>query len=343
LAEKILAATASSTSRVLASADHGDVENRLAVSIGAFGPACGAALALGLGARVLGRPAWTSPAIGLLTYSRRFVDGDDALDLISGSAGYVLACLDLYEETGATELMGCIRVACDHLLARAENIEGGLGWWTPIAAHRPLTGISHGASGMALALFRAGALLRERRFTEAGRAALDYERATLRQLGSNWPDYRVISGPGASAPPPSMLAWCHGAPGIGLARAALLPLVTDRTLRREIVADLAQALETTLRAGFDGNHSLCHGALGNLALIDAAVAVPEFKHLRDARDVVAAGIVGSIREHGPLCGIPNGVETPGLMTGLAGIGLGMLRIAGLSAVEPLTVSVVRGG
>jgi lantibiotic modifying enzyme len=247
----------------------------------------------------------------------------------------------MYDETGATELLDCIRVACDHLLARAVGIEGGLGWWTPIAAHRPLTGISHGASGMALALFRAGVVLSESRFTDAARAALDYERATLRQLGSNWPDHRVISGPGASAPPPSMLAWCHGAPGIGLARAALLPLVTDGALRREIVADLAQAIETTLRAGFDGNHSLCHGALGNLALLDAAVEAPEFAHLRDARDVVAAGIVSSVREHGPLCGMPNGVETPGLMTGLAGIGLGMLQIAGLSDVDPLTVSVAR--
>lgn len=342
-AEKILGATASnaiSASRALASSGRGDVADGPALRIGAFGPASGAALALAVGARELGRLEWTPPAVGLLTYSRRFVDGDDALDVISGSAGYALACLDMHDGTGAPELLDCIRVACDHLLARAESIDGGLGWRTPIAAHRPLTGISHGASGMALALFRAGVVLSESRFTDAARAALDYERATLRRLGTNWPDFRVISGPGASAPPPSMHAWCHGAPGIGLARAALLPLVTDGTLRREIVADLAQALETTLRAGFDGNHSLCHGALGNLALLNAAVEVPEFEHLRDARDVVAAGIVSSVREHGPLCGMPNGVETPGLMTGLAGIGLGMLQLAGLSALDPLTVRLV---
>lgn len=341
LAEKILGATASSLGRVLASPDQGEGENAAAASIGAFGPACGAALALSHGARVLGRPAWTSLAIGMLTHCMRYVERDDALDVIAGSAGYVLACLDLHDETGATELRECIRVAGDHLVARAVRIEGGLGWWTPIAAHHPLTGISHGASGMALALMRAGTVLNERRFTDAARAALDYERATLRQLGFNWPDHRVISGPGAGAPAPSMLAWCHGAPGIGLARAALLPLVTDASLRREIMSDLAQALRTTCEAGFEGNHSLCHGALGNLALLDAAVAMPEFAHLRAARDAVAAGIVGSVREHGPVCGMPNGVETPGLMTGLAGIGLGMLRIAGQSTVDPLTVRFAR--
>jgi type 2 lantibiotic biosynthesis protein LanM len=341
LAEKILGATASNLSRVLTSPEQGEGENAPAASIGAFGPACGAALALAHGARVLGRPAWTSLAIGMLTHCKRYVERDDALDVIAGSAGYVLACLDLHEETRAPQLRECIRAACDHLLARAVRIDGGLGWWTPIAAHHPLTGISHGASGMALALMRAGAVLNARRFTDAARAALDYERATLRQLGFNWPDHRVISGPGAGAPTPSMLAWCHGAPGIGLARAALLPLVTEESLRREIMSDLVQALRTTCEAGFDGNHSLCHGALGNLALLDAAVAMPEFAHLRAARDAVAAGIVGSVREHGPVCGMPNGVETPGLMTGLAGIGLGMLRIAGQSTVDPLTVSFAR--
>jgi lantibiotic modifying enzyme len=34
-----------------------------------------------------------------------------------------------------------------------------------------------------------------------------------------------------------------------------------------------------------------------------------------------------IDRHGPLCATPGGVETPGLMLGLAGIGYGLLRLA----------------
>ena len=37
---------------------------------------------------------------------------------------------------------------------------------------------------------------------------------------------------------------------------------------------------------------------------------------------MAAVTLESIRRNGWICGVPSGVETPGLMTGLAGIGYG---------------------
>jgi lantibiotic modifying enzyme len=43
-------------------------------------------------------------------------------------------------------------------------------------------------------------------------------------------------------------------------------------------------------------------------------------------------ILDSIERHGWLCGAPLAVETPGLMTGLAGIGYGLLRLAEPSRV-----------
>ena len=38
-------------------------------------------------------------------------------------------------------------------------------------------------------------------------------------------------------------------------------------------------------------------------------------------------MLDSMDERGWLCGVALGVETPGLMTGLAGIGYGLLRLA----------------
>jgi len=43
----------------------------------------------------------------------------------------------------------------------------------------------------------------------------------------------------------------------------------------------------------------------------------------------------SIDKHGWLSGIPLEVESPGLMTGLAGIGYGLLRLAEPSRVPPV--------
>jgi lantibiotic modifying enzyme len=42
---------------------------------------------------------------------------------------------------------------------------------------------------------------------------------------------------------------------------------------------------------------------------------------------IAAIVLESIHRDGWLCGVPLGVESPGLMTGLAGIGYELLRLA----------------
>ncbi|NOY84992.1 MAG: hypothetical protein GXO96_09285, partial [Nitrospirae bacterium] len=65
--------------------------------------------------------------------------------------------------------------------------------------------------------------------------------------------------------------------------------------------------------------------LGNLELIRLAGRTLDRPDLRVATDL-AARIVADVGA-GPQCGLPGNVESPGLMTGLAGIGYGMLRLA----------------
>jgi lantibiotic modifying enzyme len=120
-----------------------------------------------------------------------------------------------------------------------------------------------------------------------------------------------------------MTAWCHGAPGIGLARLRSLPHLDDATTRAEISA----ALATTLAEGFGHNHSLCHGDVGNLDFVVQAaerLGDPRWYPQANRR---AALILEWIAREGWLCGVPLRVESPGLMTGLAGIGHGLLRLA----------------
>ena len=120
-----------------------------------------------------------------------------------------------------------------------------------------------------------------------------------------------------------MSAWCHGAAGIGLARLSSLSYLDNREIRAEIDV----ALRTTLAKGFGGNHSLCHGDLGNLELLLQASQVLPDPQWKAQTGRIASTIPESIDQHGWLCGVPLGVETPGLMTGLAGIGYGLLRLA----------------
>jgi lantibiotic modifying enzyme len=123
-----------------------------------------------------------------------------------------------------------------------------------------------------------------------------------------------------------MLAWCHGAPGIGLSRLRALRHLDDPELR----AEAEVALESTLDRGFNRSHCLCHGDLGNVEIFLQAAEVLNGSggaRWKAEADRVGAHVLEGIARQGWRSGIPRGVEVPGLMTGLAGIGYGLLRLA----------------
>ena len=196
---------------------------------------------------------------------------------------------------------------------------------------QPLTGFSHGAAGMAWALLRLATVTGIARFETAARQAMAYERHLFVAAQGNWPDLRE---PNAAIPTAAadgqtcMTAWCHGAPGIGLGRLTSLPRLEER----EMGQDIAVAIETTRAHGFGCNHSLCHGALGNLDLLIEAYVRLGRADLQPHINAIAATIVADMRHNGWRCGNPLGVESPGLMTGLAGMGYELLRLA-----EPIRV------
>jgi lantibiotic modifying enzyme len=178
---------------------------------------------------------------------------------------------------------------------------------------------------MALALLKLNAVVPSEAFEVTARAALTYERSLFSASENNWPDLRDAEG---KTEPTFMNAWCHGAPGIGLSRIGLLELLTDDSA---IQPEIEIAIKTTLAEGFGMNHSACHGDLGNLELILVANQHPELlpnqTELSSQLEYSAALILASIKQHGWLTGIPLGVEAPGFMTGLAGIGYQLLRLA----------------
>jgi class II lanthipeptide synthase len=67
--------------------------------------------------------------------------------------------------------------------------------------------------------------------------------------------------------------------------------------------------------------------MGNLELVLMASQVLKDSKWHGHLNHLSAVILDSINANGWLCGIPFCVETPGLMTGLAGIGYGLLRLA----------------
>jgi type 2 lantibiotic biosynthesis protein LanM len=242
---------------------------------------------------------------------------DHDFDVISGAAGAIGALLCLYRVRPSARILEIATLCGDRLLQAAQPMAKGVGW-TATAGAPPLAGFSHGAAGIAWALHQLAQATSQERFRQAAREAVAYEQTLFRPEAGNWLDVRPLAGDS----PAFMTAWCHGAPGIGLARLASLAYQDTPAIR----ADIETALQTTLREGFGGNHSLCHGDLGNLELILQAAKLLDGSWAEPANRQ-AAVILANIQQHGARCGIAMAVETPGLMTGLAGIGYGLLRLA----------------
>lgn len=274
---------------------------------------------------------------------------DDKLDIISGSAGCIASLLGLYRYRPSESILNVAIQCGERIIYHTQATDDWIGWLSNNGEEQPLSGFSHGAAGIALTLFELALVTGESRFRTAAMAAIEYERGLFVTEVGNWIDFRhtfgtsnlnYISGsedlstyfPGAimfdskNMQHLCMTTWCHGAPGIGLARLRCLTYLNDAN-DAEIYSEINTALETTLAHGFGSNHSLCHGDLGNLELLLQASQTldnPEWKMQVDRLSTI---ILESINKHGWLCGVPLGVETPGLMTGLAGIGYQLLRLA----------------
>jgi type 2 lantibiotic biosynthesis protein LanM len=248
------------------------------------------------------------------------IETERDLDVITGSAGAIGGLL----AEGSQKALEIAVLCGEHLLARAEPAGEGLGWRSRIEAELPQTGFSHGAAGIGWALWKLAEATGEGRFREAALGAFRYERGRYDAARNNWLD----AGDGESGRPRqagneiTAMAWCYGAPGVGLSR--LDAASSGAPLVRE---DLELALTATLERGFGYNHCLCHGDLGNLdvlLLARKALHRPELDREIARR---AWSVLASMDRHGFLSGTPVGIESPGLMNGLAGIGYGLLRLA----------------
>ena len=260
--------------------------------------------------------------VGLLV-SR--IDEDDAYDLIAGAAGGAAALLSLHRHRPSASTLRAAALCGEHLLARAIVHERGTAWPPlPGVSELPLTGFSHGTAGIAWALAHLAQATGDERFRSAAEGALKYERSWFAPDVGSWPDLRESrhigdTGDGLAFP----YAWCHGAPGIGLGRIATLPYLDDP----EILGEIRTAARATLAEGFGFNHSLCHGDLGNLELVREAGRVLGDEDLGNKAERIAGRILAQIEQDGPRCGASIQNEIPGLLTGLAGIGYGLLRAA----------------
>ncbi len=248
------------------------------------------------------------------------IEEDESLDVIGGCAGCIGALLALHSISPSHKALSAALQCGDRLLKRAHPVEHGIGWFIKnIETAKPITGFAHGASGIAWALLTLAAQTGHTKYSDAALQAIAYERGEYSTAVGNWAE----NAPGSEELTGPSMAWCYGAPGIGLARLAAIKITGD-PLARE---DLELAVQATLRHGLGANHCLCHGDLGNLdLLLQASIATGSSELSKSVNDW-SNQILASMKRYGWLCGVPLRVESPALMNGLAGICYGLLRLA----------------
>jgi len=259
-------------------------------------------------------------------------------DLMSGCSGAVVGLMALSRLLAEQWHVDAAAEIGDELIARADISAAGWSWADPDQpSMHNLCGYAHGAAGIAHALAELFGVTGEARFRAAAERAFDYERSWLDTRTATWPDLRgVARSAGRDAPAPAAShSWCNGALGIALSRLRAAELFASEPLSRE--ADVAFAgcerHVGDLLMSVPDDFSLCHGAAG---------AADVLLHTADARAELARqlGRRGIELYAGPAarfpCGVPLG-ETPGLLLGLAGIGMIYLRLADPAIQSPLLI------
>lgn len=237
--------------------------------------------------QILGEPEYLKDAGYFASLiSKEKISQETNFDLVQGSAGLILSLLSLYEKTGEKSLLEKAKEVGGHILKKGRTEDSGL---------------SHGTAGIAYALVKLGAQLNNPSIMEAAEKALNFD------CGSESGQY----------------SWCHGAPGIALARLYIQKFHPGLPQDQEIQSALA-ATQSHLVGNLD---HLCCGNFGRLAILwDAAHLLKQ----NDLKEIVLSQTTDLLSQYAKTYMfklLPDEkMQTPGFMRGLSGIGYFLLRL-----------------
>jgi type 2 lantibiotic biosynthesis protein LanM len=264
---------------------------------------------------------------GLLADSRQaaelFTDdliaADKQLDVVSGSAGGILGLLRLYRDTRSEDVLRRAIKCGEHLLAQPRlGPQGQRTWVGQGSGPRGLNGMSHGAAGFAYALTALAQVTGRQEFAEAAAECIAFENSSYDAERHNWPDLRDAGGQLWPC------QWCHGAPGIGLARIATAKLRAMDDAR--LAADIRNAVEGVERGRPTAVDTLCCGTLGGVEFFCAAGDALG----RDDLHALAVQRLTAVLRNAAAAGdyrwnSGKGRFNLGMFRGLAGVGYTLLR------------------
>jgi type 2 lantibiotic biosynthesis protein LanM len=260
-------------------------------------------------------------------FSDELIAADKQLDVMGGAAGAILALLRLHRDTQSDDALARAIRCGEHLLAQDRIGDARHRSWVGQGfGGTPLNGMSHGAAGFAYALAALAAASGRDQFADAAAECIAFEDQSYDAARRNWPDLRV---PGQPVFP---CQWCHGAPGIGLARLGTArriganPALDARIGGKLVATAIDNALASVTQAWPGQLDTLCCGTLGGIEFLCEAAKrtgageIGELAARRLTAVLAGAASAGDYRWN-------SGKRqfNLGLFRGLAGVGYTALR------------------
>ena len=306
-------------------------------SAGLYGGQIGVALAAARIGCILDEDKLTELAEELvkiaLVRARTAVEDEGCdFDIIGGDAGSIVALLTLRGFFKTDSMVEAAKWYGARLVQKAKYSARGCSWESPKHLYvKDLTGLAHGAAGASLALLEIYRATADPEALDVALHGFAYEDSWFDTESGNWPDFREESRRNHRKRQAGRSAcfWCHGAPGILLTRLRCLEITRDSQMEyhaRRALKTTQAMLADALRTG-EGSFSLCHGLAGNADVVMLSSDFLGDEVVSGSVSPPTVGMAGIERaKSSRLFGPGSGVEAPGLMHGMAGIGYFYLRL-----------------
>ncbi|MDX7985260.1 type 2 lantipeptide synthetase LanM family protein [Bacillus velezensis] len=255
-----------------------------------------------------------------LHYVCDIVRKEKSLDFSGGLAGFIVLCLNIFNEIRDYDYLNVALQAGDQLMIKMDD-----------TARKP--GLAHGIAGYAWALGLLGEVSQDEKYQIEAQKLLVYENTFYDGSTGNWEESES-----KKKSERKRVYWCHGAPGIALSRIMLKDIINSKDIKE----DIDVALKTLISEGGIESHCLCHGTMGNVdILLTAAKELNEELFMIQALELTKIAL-DQKKVHGWVHGLDPRAEMDGFMLGRTGIGYCLLRLKNPSIPSVLALQLPKG-
>lgn len=225
--------------------------------------------------KLTGKTDFKAYAVKHMTILKKIWKSDTNYDLLSGNAGLLIVCIHMFAVTKDSSYMAWAEDIAEWLLNQSVKQKQGIGWKIPECDY-PLAGLAHGCSGFLLAFSRLYKVTENYEWEKCIKDILIYENSLFNSEHMNWNDLRNMDC-SESKTFCDFSAWCHGAPGILIAREEMLEnMRKDEVELHQIVQKNIVDAKKKIKQTKSERGCLCHGTMGLWHISPSAFESPVY-------------------------------------------------------------------